>query len=51
MVVISIHEFLSELVEKPFTHSPSTMKPWPLQFVPEYTCTSRTLCRMYDVKW
>ena len=50
MVVIPIHEFLSELDEKPFTHSPSTMKPWPLQFVPEYTCTSRTLCRMCDVK-
>jgi hypothetical protein len=34
MVVIPIHEFLSELIEKPFTHSPRTMKPWPLQFAP-----------------
>jgi hypothetical protein len=49
MVVIPIHEFLNELIKKPFTHSPSTMKPWPLQFVPEYTCTIRTLCRTYDV--
>lgn len=48
MIVIPIHEFLSELIKKKtFTHSSSTMKPWPLQFVPEYTCTSRTLCRMY----
>jgi len=49
MVVIPIDE-LSELIEKPFTHSPSTMKPWPLEFVPEYACTSRILCRMYDAK-
>ena len=50
IVVIPIDEFLSELVEKTFTHSPSTKKPWPLEFVPEYTCTSRTLCRMYYAK-